>query len=164
VRTRDQGSASVWLLTLGLVLLAAGLAGSAVGSAHVTRQQAQVAADLGALAGAVRAVEGRQVACGRAELVVSRNGGRLVACDLDGLDLIVTAQVPSRAGGTAGSSGLAATAVARAGPIRADDSRGGAGTPPAGPHSIGAEVDTGGPPWSCCIQARSGTSTSTATT
>lgn len=116
----DRGGASVWLLAIGLLLLAAGLVGAGLGAAHVARHQAQTAADLGALAGAVRAIEGRDAACARARELVVANDARLVECRLAGLDLTVTAAVspPSVLG-----LGRDATATARAGPLRANDSR-----------------------------------------
>src|SRR5262245_20746639 len=54
----DRGAASVWVLAAGLVLVLAGGFGAAIGSATVARHRAQAAADLGALAGAARAVYG----------------------------------------------------------------------------------------------------------
>jgi secretion/DNA translocation related TadE-like protein len=108
----QRGSASVWLLAVGLVLVAAGLAGAAVGAAHVAAHQARSAADLGALAGAARAVEGPAVACARAAELVAANRAGLVGCRLDGLDLTVTVEV--RPAGFA----RAAHATARAGPPR----------------------------------------------
>lgn len=116
----DRGSTSVWLLAVGLVLLAAGLAGAALGAAHVARHQAQSAADLAALAGAVHAVAGPDTACARAAGIVEANGGRVANCQLDGLDLTVTVEVAPATG-----TGLTrpAIATARAGPVRADDSR-----------------------------------------
>lgn len=110
----------MWLLAAGLVLLAAGLAGAAVGSAHVAQHRAQAAADLGALAGAARAVEGPQVACARAGTIVAANGARLARCELVGFHLTVTVEVSP---GPAVDVGRVATATARAGPVRADDSR-----------------------------------------
>lgn len=119
-RGSDRGSASIWVLATGLVLLAAGLAGATVGAAHVAQHRAQVAADLGALAGAVRAWQGEPAACARAAELAVANGARLTRCTLAGLDLTVTVQVtPALAAGLAGP----ATATARAGPVRADDSR-----------------------------------------
>lgn len=110
----------MWLLALGLLLLAAGLVGAAVGAAHVARHQARTAADLGALAGAVRVIDGQQVACARARQLVVANGARMVDCRLHELDLTVTVEVaPPRALGLR----RPATATARAGPVRADDSR-----------------------------------------
>jgi secretion/DNA translocation related TadE-like protein len=112
---RDRGAASLWLLAIGLLIVAAGLAGAAVGAARVGRHEARVAADLGALAGAMRAIEGEPVACDRAAQLAAANRARLVDCRLDGLDLIVRVEVaviPLR--------GLSrtATAAARAGPVR----------------------------------------------
>jgi len=108
-RNGDRGSATIWALATGLALILFALAVAEVGTAITTRRAAQVAADLGALAGAARAIEGAAAACGRAREYVAANGGDLRECRLDGLDLIVTAAVTSRAG--------TATASARAGPV-----------------------------------------------
>jgi secretion/DNA translocation related TadE-like protein len=111
----------VLVLAVGLVLLACGLAAAAAGAVSVARHQAQVAADLGALAGAGRAGEGAEPACARAARFVEANGARLVACELSGLDLSLQVEVPPPA-----FAGITrpAVATARAGPVRADDSRG----------------------------------------
>ena len=83
------------------------------GGLLVARHRAQSAADLGALAGALRAVEGTGVACPAADRIVRANGGRLVACRVEGLDVVVTVRVAGPAGwGSAEES-------ARAGPARA---------------------------------------------
>jgi secretion/DNA translocation related TadE-like protein len=104
---RDRGSASIWLLAVGFVVVAVGIGAALVGVALTDRHRARVAADLGALAGARYAVDGTGPACERAGRIVAANGGWLVECRLDGLDLVVTAQVgPARA-------------AARAGPVRA---------------------------------------------
>ncbi|MGW5667462.1 Rv3654c family TadE-like protein [Micromonospora sp. NPDC003776] len=92
-----------------------GLWGAALGSARVARQQARAAADFGALAGAGRALDGEALACGRAGEFVEADGGRLVACRLEGLDVLVTAEVTV--------SPLpwlirAAAVTSRAGPVR----------------------------------------------
>jgi secretion/DNA translocation related TadE-like protein len=108
IRARDRGAASIWALTAGLVLVLLAVAMAQVGTAISTRHRARVAADLGALAGAARTIEGAAVACARARQIVVANGAALLECRLDGLDLIVTTQVASRFG-TAG-------AAARAGP------------------------------------------------
>jgi secretion/DNA translocation related TadE-like protein len=115
---RDRGAASLLLLAIGLALVAGGVAGAAVGAVRVGRHQARVAADLGALAGAVRVIEGEAVACARAAELVTANGGRLTSCRADGLDLIVRAEVTVRP-----LPGLTRTAdaAARAGPITAID-------------------------------------------
>jgi secretion/DNA translocation related TadE-like protein len=81
------------LLTLGLVLVAAGLAGAMIGAARLARQQAAVAADLAALAGAARVFDGPGPACERAAELAARNGGRLAGCVVEGLQVAVTVEV-----------------------------------------------------------------------
>jgi secretion/DNA translocation related TadE-like protein len=125
---RDRGSASVLVLGAGLAVLLVGSAVAWVGAATVARHQAETAADLGALAGAQRSVLGDRVACTRARRIVTANGGSVLACSVDGLD--VTVRVGVGPPGLAGRFSLA-TATARAGPIRAVA----AGPPPAG-HRI----------------------------
>lgn len=114
-RGRDRGSASLWLLTVGLVLLAAAGVGASVGAARVGRHEARVAADLGALAGAAHAAWEPATACARAARIVTANGGRLTSCTLDGFDIqvsveVVTTPLPAVA--------RVARATARAGPVR----------------------------------------------
>lgn len=113
-RAPDDGSASLLVLALGLLLLSAGLAGAAVGAARVGRHQARTAADLGALAGAVRAVQGERVACGRAAALVVANRGRVRSCRLAGLELVVSVEVA-----VTPLPGVrrVASAAARAGPL-----------------------------------------------
>lgn len=105
------------LLAVGLVFVVVGLFGAAVGAARVARQQARVAADFGALAGAGRTLAGEQVACASADEVVRANGARLTDCRLDGPDAVVTAEVT-----VTPAPGLTrvATVTSRAGPVRAD--------------------------------------------
>ena len=110
----DRGSASLWLLALGLALFAAAGMGAAVGAARVASQRAQVAADLGALAGAARAIEGADAACARAAEFAARNGGQVTACALDGLTLQITVEVATTA--LPGGKRIA-EASARAGPV-----------------------------------------------
>lgn len=109
-RPPDRGSASLCVLFVGMIISLFGAMAALVGSAMVARHQAGVAADLGALAGAARIVEGESAACGRAARFVGANGGSLAACAVDGVDLVVTARVAWR--------GRSATATARAGPVR----------------------------------------------
>ena len=110
----DEGSATVWALAVGVVIVAVAVASATVGAAIVARHRAQTAADLGALAGAGRAIEGEPAACARAEVVVADNGGRLVSCRLDGFDLTVIATVtPNGMAAVAGP----ARATATAGPV-----------------------------------------------
>jgi secretion/DNA translocation related TadE-like protein len=115
VREWSRGSASLWLLAIGLVLVAAGLGGAAVGAARVARHQARAAADLGALAGAARALDGPAAACARASAITVANGGRVTSCRPDGFDLELSVQVAVEP--VPGLRRLA-TATARAGPVR----------------------------------------------
>jgi secretion/DNA translocation related TadE-like protein len=111
----DRGGASIMVLAAGLFLVAAGLAGAAIGTARVGRHQAQAVADLGALAGAAEAVFGEGPACARAGRFVLANGGRLRSCTVDGLEIVVRVEVPVRPLGRLRH----AEAAARAGPIYA---------------------------------------------
>ncbi|MEV6494384.1 Rv3654c family TadE-like protein [Actinoplanes sp. NPDC051633] len=109
----ERGAASILVLAIGLVLVAAGMAGAAVGAARVGRHEARTAADLGALAGAAHVIEGPAVACATAERLVTANGAVLISCAVRDLDLVVRVErdVP----------GLPrpARAAARAGPVMA---------------------------------------------
>jgi secretion/DNA translocation related TadE-like protein len=101
---------------MGLALVLAGVAGAAVGAARVGRHRAQAAADLGALAGAARAIEGTEAACERAGRFVAANGGRTTSCEVNGLEIWVSTEVA-----VTPLPGLTrhATAAARAGPVYA---------------------------------------------
>jgi secretion/DNA translocation related TadE-like protein len=114
---RDRGSATVWVLAAGMVMVLAALAVSTIGAAIVARHRAQQAADLAALAGAAYALTGEAAACARAAELVSLNGASLVSCRLDGPDLIVSAAIEP-----AGPPVLTrpATASARAGQVVAN--------------------------------------------
>jgi secretion/DNA translocation related TadE-like protein len=113
----DRGSASLWLLAVGLVLVVVAMTAATVGAIRVARHQAQTAADLGALAGAARVLHGPQAACARAGAFVAANGGRLRGCQADGLDLQISVEVTARAPGLPGLSPVVG-ASARAGPVR----------------------------------------------
>ncbi|MGI5211585.1 Rv3654c family TadE-like protein [Plantactinospora sp. CA-290183] len=114
---RDRGSATLWLLAIGLVLVVFSLGAAAVGAARVARHQARVAADLGALAGAVHALEGPSAACAHASAIAAGNSARVSGCTLDGLDIQLTVEVA-----VVPLPGLSrvASATARAGPVRAE--------------------------------------------
>ena len=91
---RQRGGATVLLLAMGLVFVVFGTFGAAIVAAGMASQRAAVAADLGALAGAARALDGDTAACASALLdLAGRNDGRLVGCHLDGLDVLVTVEV-----------------------------------------------------------------------
>jgi secretion/DNA translocation related TadE-like protein len=116
----DRGSISLLMTVIGIVFVVALVTGIGLGGARVARHRAQNAADAGALAGAVWAVDGPPVACAVAGRVVSANGARLVSCVVDGLDVRVTVEVPLTRSMPAGRAG------ARAGPVRETGAAGGA--------------------------------------
>ncbi|RUP04824.1 MAG: hypothetical protein EKK34_12600 [Mycobacterium sp.] len=91
------------------VLLFITAAGVYVGSVVVARHRAQAAADLGALAGAAALPQGVSVACARARAVMREMKVVGAGCEVDGLDLIVTAEIDVTFG--------VARAGARAGPV-----------------------------------------------
>ncbi|GAB3947976.1 Rv3654c family TadE-like protein [Micromonospora vulcania] len=111
----ERGGATVLLLAIGLVFVLVGTFSAAVIATGMARQRAAVAADLGALAGAGRALDGDTAACAFAAEIVDRNGGRLVDCRVDGLDVLVTAEMVVTP--LPGLTRVAA-ATARAGPVR----------------------------------------------
>jgi secretion/DNA translocation related TadE-like protein len=130
----DRGGATVLVLAIGLVTVLVAIASAAVGSAIVARHRAQTAADLAALAGALDSLDGVEVACARAREIAASNGGHLIACDLDGLDVVVT--VEARPSGLAAMGGTA-RASARAGPVESVEIDG-AGSARAGPVELTA--------------------------
>ena len=131
-RARDGGSAVVWVLGIGMVFVLIAVVMATAGAAAVARHRAQAAADLAALAGALRASEGAPTACQRAADVSAQNGARLIECRLDGLDVVVAVEVaPALLSGVGAARG-----AARAGPIRAAARRAG---------GSGRTVGTAGP-------------------
>jgi secretion/DNA translocation related TadE-like protein len=92
------------------VLLCITGAGAYLGSVVVARHRAQAAADLAALAAAARLPSGVTAACARATAVAHAMRVDDAQCDVDGLDVVVTAQVVVAFAG-------AARAAARAGPV-----------------------------------------------
>lgn len=91
-------------MALAMAMLVLGAAGSLV-----THHRARNAVDLAALAAAAVTAEG-EAACGEAAWLLEQQGARLVDCRIEGLDVVLSAEVPF-------ASGLgAARASARAGP------------------------------------------------
>lgn len=86
----DQGSASVVAVVVAAIWFGLVVVGVRVGEVVVTRHRLGAAADLGALAAAGWLSAGVTPACGRAEWVVERMGGRLTACRVDGWEVEVT--------------------------------------------------------------------------
>lgn len=111
--SREQGSGTVWVLTVVTLIWAVVIAGVAVGAARVARHRAGMAADLAALAGARRLPGDAVSACAEAARVAALNHTRLRACVVDGSEIEVSVL-------TRGGSGLrspAAFARSRAGPV-----------------------------------------------
>jgi secretion/DNA translocation related TadE-like protein len=99
------------MLAVGLVFVVAATTITFAASVRVAHHRASAAADLAALAAAWHTWDGEAVACERAADVTARNGARLVACRLDGLDAVVTVVF------LAGAGWGAVRASARAGPV-----------------------------------------------
>lgn len=99
----EEGYATV--VAAGIIAAVASLllAVAAVASLVVAQHEAQVAADLAAVAGAWEVAKGRD-ACTQATEIAALNGAELGSCDVDGRDVEVTARLRGR------------SAVARAGP------------------------------------------------
>jgi secretion/DNA translocation related TadE-like protein len=95
------------------VLMAFTIGGVCVGAAVIARHKAQSAADLAALAAAVRLVDGSVAACAQASVVAVAMGTSVARCTVEDLDVAVTVEVPVSFGRT--GFGLA-RASARAGP------------------------------------------------
>lgn len=87
--SRDRGSATVWLMGLSTLIGLATAAALLQGSAVIARHRAATAADLAALAAAVRVPDGDGVACAAAKEIAARNGGSLTRCVLIGDDVEV---------------------------------------------------------------------------
>lgn len=109
----DRGSATLWLLSFGLLLAFASVAGVLLGEASLARHRAETAADLAALAAARHTLEGAALACGAAAGVATANGGRLSDCVLTGTVATVRVEIPLHG---ALQSFSPATARSRAGP------------------------------------------------
>ena len=112
--SRDRGSATVWLAGLAALIGLATFAALVQGSAVIARHRAATAADLAALAAAVRVPDGAAAACATARAVAARNGGSLTRCVLSGDDVEVEVTRPLV---LRGLGSWAAMASARAGPV-----------------------------------------------
>jgi secretion/DNA translocation related TadE-like protein len=86
-----------------------------LGSAVVARHRAQAAADLAALAAAVRLAAGPEAACAQAKAVAREMRVSATGCDVHDLDVVVTVDARVAVGGWA-----SARAAARAGPADRD--------------------------------------------
>lgn len=89
----DAGFATVWAAGAIVVLVTLLVFGMQLAAATSGRHRAEAAADLGALAGAVHAVDGEPVACAYAARVAQRMAARLVSCRLNGWEVLVEVSV-----------------------------------------------------------------------
>lgn len=93
------------------VLVSVTAAGACIGAAVIARHRAQSVADLAALAAAARVAGGAAAACGQAATITQPAGTRVVACEVEGLDVVVTVEAAAGVGVWG-----PARAAARAGP------------------------------------------------
>ena len=88
-RGGERGSATVWALSIIILLAAAMMLALALASAVIARHRAARAADLAALAGAARVFAGPAAACDRAAQIARRNSAVLEVCELRGTSVAV---------------------------------------------------------------------------
>jgi secretion/DNA translocation related TadE-like protein len=91
----ERGAGSVLLVAVVAVVLSGAAAALGLAGALVTRQRAEAAADLAALAGAQALVRGGD-ACGTAERVAAAGRARVLVCDPVGttVHLVVEVRLP----------------------------------------------------------------------
>jgi secretion/DNA translocation related TadE-like protein len=125
VTDRDVGSASLWALSMAMVLWVCVAAVVLAGSAVVARHRAATAADMSALAAASVIArsdidtdpDGGSSACAAAAAVALANDAIVTACQVMGQVVDVTARIRIPALSPVGGLGLdAVSARARAGP------------------------------------------------
>lgn len=129
-QSRDQGFATVWVVTAMALVVAAAVMAIGYAVATVERHRAAAAADAAALAVALTAVRGPAAACQNGSSLAHLDGATVTGCDLHGAvaDVVVTVRLPGVLGGFGPAIGRA-----RAGPASL-------GTTDAGP---GSAVPTG---------------------
>ncbi|WP_372453523.1 Rv3654c family TadE-like protein [Acrocarpospora catenulata] len=113
VDARERGSGTVWVVAVMGVVWVVVVIMVWVGVVRVGRHRAQVAADLGALAGAKQAFVSEDVACGEARRVVEANTAQLTSCVVSGGVVDVSVAVAMT---LPGLGARIATAWAKAGP------------------------------------------------
>lgn len=96
VRSAEQGSASIWVLTSAGVVGIVATVAVLLGQTEIAAHRAGAAADLSAIAAADEALFGQAAACARAAAVAAATDGRLVSCVvLDGVsDVRAEATLP----------------------------------------------------------------------
>lgn len=89
----DAGFATVWAAGAVMALVTLLVFGLSLAAVTSGRHRAEAAADLGALAGALRTVDGETVACAYAARVARRMDARLLSCRVVGWDVLVAVEV-----------------------------------------------------------------------
>ena len=112
---REDGMATIWAMTLMLLLAAVALVGAVAGAQAVQRARAAAIADVAALAGA-------EYGCAAAQEVARRNGMVLADCAIEDGDALVQVAVPPGAAverlyALVGRPAAMVAATARAGPL-----------------------------------------------
>lgn len=112
-RHNDHGVATVYAC-LGVVIMLAvlGLA-LQLGAATLARQRAETGADLAALAGAAKVLQGPGVVCAKVVAIATANEVAVDSCTVNGTDVLVIVRSQVNTGPISGS----ATGRARAGPV-----------------------------------------------
>lgn len=93
---RQAGSATIWMLTVCGLVVAAAVVALQLAVAVLIRHRAEAAADLAALAAADAALQGRPAACARAGRVAAAGAATLVSCTLADATAEVVVSVPAR--------------------------------------------------------------------
>jgi secretion/DNA translocation related TadE-like protein len=94
----DRGMATVLACFCVMALVAFAALAFRLGTAAVAREQAETAADFGALAGAAVVLNGPDSACRAAATVVGINGGAVSECTVDGADVLISVTVDAVGG------------------------------------------------------------------
>ena len=94
MKRRDDGAATVWVLSMAAVLAAAGIVVTLLLGVVVAHRRGSAAADLAALAAAARLQQTTTGVCSVAATVAEQNRARLRSCRLDGTSVVVSVLVP----------------------------------------------------------------------
>lgn len=85
----ERGLATVFTSVAIIALLAVVIVVAQVAAATIARHRVEIAADLGALAGALVVLDGADAACAAARSIVEANGAQLRGCRTEGADVLV---------------------------------------------------------------------------
>lgn len=113
----DEGSATIWVLAVSGLVVAVAYAVLLLASVQATRQRAEAAADLAALAGAQAGARGSDP-CSAAQSVAAADGAELETCEVLGEVVAVTAAARLPPALSSFGGGLVRSG-ARAGPVPA---------------------------------------------